>query len=54
MLGRWYSAEGNRGFFVAEAADAASVAKWLQDWSDLLSFRLDCVLEDEQFAEVIG
>lgn len=54
MLGRWHSAEGNRGFFVAEATDAAAVAKWLQDWSDLLSFRVDPVLEDERFAEVIG
>jgi hypothetical protein len=54
MIGRWHSAEGNRGFFVAEATDAAAVAKWLQDWSDLLSFRVDPVLEDERFAEVIG
>lgn len=54
MIGRWHSAEGNRGFFVAEAEDATHVAKWLQEWSDLLSFRVDPVLDDESFGQVIG
>lgn len=41
MIGRWHSAEGNRGFFMAETDDAAAIANWLQDWSDLLTFRVD-------------
>jgi len=30
MLGRWHGAEGNGGFLVAEADDAAAIARWLQ------------------------
>jgi hypothetical protein len=54
MLGRWHSTEGNGGFLVAESDDAEAVAKWLQDWTDLVSFEITPVLTDEQFASVIG
>ncbi len=54
MLGRWHGAEGNGGFFVAETDDPGALARWLQDWTDLVAFEVAPVLTDEQFSEVIG
>lgn len=54
MLGRWHSASGRRGFTVAEAVDAADIARWMQQWTDLLTFEITPVLTDEEFAGVIG
>lgn len=54
MIGRWHGAEGNCGFFLAETDDVGALARWLQDWTDLLSFEVTPVLTDAQFREVIG
>ena len=53
MVGRWHSAEGNRGWLIAETDDPAAVARWLQEWSDLISFEVTPVLTDEQFLAVL-
>ena len=53
MVGRWHSVEGNRGWLVAETDDPAAVARWLQEWTDLISFEVTPVLTDEQFSAVI-
>jgi hypothetical protein len=54
MTGRWHCAQGLRGFIVAESSDAEAIAKWLQEWTDLLSFEVTPVVNDEQLARVIG
>lgn len=54
MIGRWHCAEGLRGFTVAESSDAEAIAKWVQEWTDLLSFEVKPVVTDEQLARVIG
>ena len=54
MTGRWHCVEGLRGFIVAESSDGEAVAKWVQDWTDLLSFEVTPVVTDEQLARVIG
>ena len=54
MVGRWHSAEGNCGFLVAETDDATALSRWLQEWTDLITFEVTPVLTDEQFGEVIG
>jgi len=54
MTGRWHCAEGLRGFIVAETDDAVAIGKWMQEWSDLLTFEVTPVLTDEQISEVIG
>ena len=54
MLGRWHSAQGLGGFILAETSDAVVIAKWLQEWTDLLSFEVTPVVNDEQLAGVIG
>lgn len=54
MLGRWHSVEGNRGLCIAKSDDAVAVAKWAQAWSDVLSFDIYPVLDDEDFSRMLG
>ena len=54
MLGRWHSAAGHVGFMLAETSSAVALGKWMQSWTDLLSFEVTPVLSDEEVAEVIG
>ena len=54
MLGRWHCAQGLKGFIVAEASDAEAIAMWIQQWSDLLSFEITPVVDDDQISRVIG
>lgn len=54
MVGRWHSADGNCGFLVAETDDATALSRWLQEWTDLISFDVTPVLTDEQFNQLIG
>ena len=54
MVGRWHSAAGLKGFVLAEASDVVAIGKWTQDWTDLLTFDVTPVLDDEQVMEVMG
>jgi len=54
MHGRWHSAAGLVGFLIAESSDSGAIGKWMQSWTDLLSFEITLVLTDEEFTEVIG
>ncbi len=54
MHGRWHSAAGHVGFVVAESSDPVAIGKWMQSWTDLISFEITLVLTDEEVTEVIG
>jgi hypothetical protein len=54
MHGRWHCAEGLAGFMIAEAESAVALAKWTQDWTDLLEFEITPVVNDEEMMGVIG
>lgn len=54
MLGRWHSVAGRKGFMIAESSDAFAIGKWVQGWTDLLSFEITPVLTDEEAAKLIG
>ncbi len=54
MLGRWHSVAGLEGFLVAESADAVAIGKWMQDWSDVLTFEVTPVVDDDGLTAVIG
>ncbi|MEZ5353511.1 MAG: DUF3303 family protein [Bryobacteraceae bacterium] len=54
MLGRWHYADGSGGVTVAESDDASAVAKWAQDWSDVLVLETRLALADEQMGAVIA
>jgi hypothetical protein len=54
MLGRWHSADGAKGFVLAETSDAVAIGAWCQDWTDILAFEITPVLDDDQMMQVIG
>lgn len=54
MIGRWHNVEGNGGFLVAESSDSESIGRWLQEWTDFVTFEVTPALTDEQFTQVIS
>ena len=54
MIGRWHCAQGLKGFTVAEASDGEAIASWIQQWTDILSFEITLVVDDDQMTRVIG
>ena len=54
MIGRWHSVSGRMGFVLAEASDLQPVATWLQQWTDLLAFDIEPVLNDKQSGQVLS
>ena len=53
MVGRWHSAGGLKGFTIAETDDAEALARWTQQWTDLLTFEVTPVIDDEQFGRTL-
>lgn len=54
MTGRWHDVGGHRGWAIAESDDPTAVAKWCRKWTDLLSFQIVPVLNDEEIGEVLA
>ncbi len=54
MLGRWHGVGTNKGVAVAEAKDSLAMAKWAQEWSDLMSFDIYPVMTDEETAKSLA
>ena len=53
MIGRWHLTEGREGFLIAETDDAVSIGKWTNQWTDLLTFRVVPIVDDEGFKQVL-
>lgn len=53
MTGRWHGVDGNRGFLIAESSDAEAIARWLQEWTGLITFEVTPVLTDGEFRDVV-
>ena len=53
MLGRWHGIGTNKGVCVAESSDALAVARWAQQWSDLMSFDIYPALTDADTAKTM-
>ena len=54
MTGRWHCIQGLEGFLLCESNDAAAIAAWMQQWTDVLTFRVLPVVDDETMAKVVG
>ena len=54
MLGRWHRLAGLGGYVLCESDDAVAVGKWMQDWTDVLTFDVVPVGDDEEITEVLG
>ena len=54
MHQRWHLAGGLAGFVIAETSDAAAIGRWMQDWTDILTFDVSPILSDEELQGVIS
>ena len=53
MIGRWHDVGQRGGVTIAEADDAAAIAAWSLQWSDLLTLETHPVLDDASAAKVL-
>jgi hypothetical protein len=54
MIGRWHGFGVGRGACVAETADEVPLAKWAQEWSDLMTLEIFPVLDDQNMAKLMA
>ena len=54
MIERRHKADGSGGFTLCESTDLVAIAKWTQEWSDLLEFEIFPVLDDKEIGVVLG
>jgi hypothetical protein len=54
LLSRWHAVGGGKGINVFESDDPLAIAKYANEWSDLMSFEIYPVVNDESIAKVIG
>jgi hypothetical protein len=54
MIGRWHALDGSSGAVICETNDAIALAKWAQEWADVISMHITPVADDEIMAKVMG
>ncbi len=54
MLGRWHSLGEGEGFCIAESDDPEAIGVWMQEWSDLLVFRVQPVVDDASVGRILA
>lgn len=54
MIQRWHLASGQGGYVIAEGSDVVAIGKWMQEWTDLLTFDVSPIMNDEEIQQVLG
>ena len=54
MVARWHYPSGRGGFAIAETSDFVALGKWVQEWSDLLTFAINPIVTNEEVQEILG
>lgn len=54
MVERWHRTGGLGGYVLCESDDPVAIGKWMQDWTDLLTFEIIPVISDDEITEVLG
>ena len=54
MLGRWHSLGEGEGVLICETDNPVALGKWVQEWSDLMTFRVMPVVDDAGASEMIS
>ncbi|MFC2174108.1 DUF3303 domain-containing protein [Acidobacteriota bacterium] len=54
MICRWHHVEDCEGFCVCESNDPVAMGKWVREWSDLMTFRIVPVVDDEGVSKIIA
>lgn len=54
MLARWFDVAGGRGFAISETDDPVAIVRWCREWTDLMSFEVIPVINDEQLVSALA
>ena len=54
MVTRWHTADGDYGFAIVESEDGQALAKFAQEWNDLLPIDIRPALDDESLGAVLS
>jgi len=53
LLGRWFTVGHNKGFMLAETDDPKSLFRWVSEWTDVMDFQVEPVLEDAEAGAIL-
>ena len=53
VLSRWHEPGSRQGFMIIEAHDSALIAKFMREWTDVMSFDIVPVINDEQLMQLM-
>jgi len=54
MLARWHDVGGCKGYTIYEADDAMPPATWAYRWTDLMTFEVIPLINDDQLVKVLA
>jgi hypothetical protein len=54
MVDRWHKLAGLGGYVLCESDNPVAIGKWMQDWTDVLTFEVVPIGSDEEVAEILG
>ncbi len=54
LLGQWNAISDAKGVSLFESEDPIAIAKWAQDWSDLMTIEIYPVITNENLAKLIS
>lgn len=54
LLARYHDVSGRRGWAIFESDDPLAALRWVRQWSDLMSFEVAPVLDDQELGQVLG
>jgi hypothetical protein len=53
LHGRWFTASHSMGFMLAETEDARALFRWVSEWADVLDFRIEPVVRDDEAGPIL-
>ncbi len=54
LISRYHNVDGSGGFAVVSCTDPIALAKFAQDWNDLIEILITPILDDATMAEVLS
>ena len=53
LKGRWFTASHSKGFMLVESDDTKALFRYVSEWADMIDFKIEPVVTDEEGAAVL-
>ena len=53
LLGRWFTASHSSGFMLVEASDANALFRYASEWADLINFKIEPVVTEDEAGPIL-